>query len=219
MEEFELLLNVLRDLQTAGVLKHCTLVGSWCLEFYRSMYGNPPEIPAVRTLDADLLLERRLKLAAPVDVAAILEKNNFALEIEHSGLYKFVHAKLDIEFLTGLGRDGKAYHNFEELGINAQELPYMEIAHKYQMKAIYSGVELKIPEPEAFALHKLIVCLLRKKPEKETKDIETAKGLFAFFEGKETHVERIRTIYGEFPKGWKKKVGESMGKYRMELPN
>jgi hypothetical protein len=41
VEKFDLLINVLRDLQTAGILRHIMLVGSWCQNFYRHIYGNP----------------------------------------------------------------------------------------------------------------------------------------------------------------------------------
>lgn len=60
MEKFNLLLNVLRDLQSAGILKHFVLAGSWRQNFYRHLYGNPLEIPAARTLDADMLFPKRL---------------------------------------------------------------------------------------------------------------------------------------------------------------
>ena len=58
MEKFDLLLAVLRDLQKADILRHFVLVGSWCQEFYRYLYGNPIEIPATRTMDADLLIPK-----------------------------------------------------------------------------------------------------------------------------------------------------------------
>ena len=66
MEKFDLLLNVLRDLQKADILQHFILVGSWCLNFYRYLYDNPVEIPATRTLDADILIPKRLPTSVRV---------------------------------------------------------------------------------------------------------------------------------------------------------
>lgn len=46
MEKFDLLVKILGDLQEVGILKHLVLVGSWCQDFYRYQFGNPPQIPA-----------------------------------------------------------------------------------------------------------------------------------------------------------------------------
>jgi hypothetical protein len=74
VEKFELLLNVLRDLQNAGILRHFILVGSWCQNFYRHLYGNPVEIPAARTLDADMLIPKRLPVSAQGNNVACFER-------------------------------------------------------------------------------------------------------------------------------------------------
>ena len=81
MEKFELLLKILRQLQDEGILKHIVLVGSWCQNFYRHRYGNPAEIPAARTLDADLLIPKRLPKSAQGNITQIMKNNDFALEI------------------------------------------------------------------------------------------------------------------------------------------
>jgi hypothetical protein len=104
VEKFDLLIKVLRDLQTAGILRHVVLVGSWCQNFYRHLYGNPIEIPATRTLDADLLIPRHLPSSAQGNIIAIMEKNDFAVEIDYpSGYHHFTHPDLKVEFLTDPG--------------------------------------------------------------------------------------------------------------------
>jgi hypothetical protein len=65
VENFDLLLKVLSDVQDAGILKYMVLVGSWCQDFYRHQYGNPLEIPATKTMDADILIPRRLPATTP----------------------------------------------------------------------------------------------------------------------------------------------------------
>lgn len=221
MEKFDLLIRVLRDLQTAGVLRHCTLVGSWCLEFYRKKFNNAPQIPAVRTLDADILLPRRVNISPSVSVCAILEKNGFVTDIEYAtGLFKFRHPELDIEFLTDPGsKPTEDIRFYKDLGISAQELRFMSIPLRYHTSVEHEGLLLKIPEPEAFALHKLIIVPRRKNPEKAIKDLETVQGLFAFFEGKPLHVQRLNEIYNDFFKGWQQKVNESMKAHRVEFPS
>jgi hypothetical protein len=220
VEKFELLLKILRQLQDAHILKHIVLVGSWCQNFYRHMYGNPAEIPAARTLDADLLIPKRLPISAQGNITQIMKDNDFAIEINSfTGYYRFTHPDLKIEFLTDPGaKSDETVHNFKQLGVTAQELRYMSIPLSYKQTITYKDITLTIPEPEAFTLHKLIVCCLRKKPEKAFKDTETARGMLLFFEGKPRHVKRIREIYNSFPKGWKKRVDDGLKKAGMDLP-
>lgn len=220
MEKFDLLLNVLRDLQNADILRRFVLVGSWCQNFYRHLYGNPVEIPAARTVDADMLIPKRIPKSVKVSIAQIMEKNNFAVQVDFpSGLYKFIHPELTFEFLTNPGaKPGEVVYRFKQLGITAQELRYMAIPQEHRMTIAYKDITLNIPESEAFALHKLIVCCLRRNPEKATKDTETAKGMLLFFEGKKHHLEHLHELYESFPKGWKKRVDEGLRKTGLALP-
>ena len=220
MEKFDLLLKVLRDLQTAGILRHTVLVGSWCQNFYRHLYGNPVEIPAARTLDADLLIPRRLPANVHGNIIELMEKNDFAVEIDYpSGYHRFTHPDLKFEFLTDPGsKPDEQIYKFKQLGVTAQELRYMSIPLSHKLTITYEDLTLTIPEPEAFTLHKLVVCCLRKKAEKAVKDTETARGMLMFFEGKPHHVKRIVEIYESFPKGWKKRVDDGLKKSGLELP-
>ena len=220
MEKFDLLLNVLRDLQNADILRRFVLVGSWCQNFYRHLYGNPVEIPAVRTVDADMLIPKRIPKSVQVSIAQIMEKNNFAVQVDFpSGLYKFIHPELTFEFLTNPGaKPGEEVYRFKQLGITAQELRYMAIPQEHFMTITYKDITLNIPEPEAFTLHKLIVCCLRRNPEKATKDAETAKGMLLFFEDKKHHIKHLHDLYESLPKGWKKRVDEGLKKTGLTLP-
>jgi hypothetical protein len=220
VEKFDLLLAVLRDLQKADILQHFVLVGSWCQNFYRHLYGNPVEIPAARTMDADMLIPKQLPKNKQVSISAIMEKNDFAVEVDFtSGLYIFTHPDLKFEFLTNPGaKPSEDVYRFKQLGITAQELRYMAIPLDYRMVITYEDITFNIPEPEAFTLHKLIVCCLRKNPEKAIKDTETARGMLLFFGEKPKHVNRIRDIYDSFPKGWKRRVDDGLNRVGLSLP-
>jgi hypothetical protein len=219
-EKFEILYTILKDLQDAGVLKHVVLVGSWCQEFYRHHYENSFEIPTTRTMDADILVPRRLKLPHPVDVHEIFHKRGFVTQMHYdSGFAKFIHRELTFEFLTDAGaKADEKQHSIKDLNIVAQELHFMNIPLSYIMKVKYKELALNIPEPEAFALHKLIVSLRRGNPEKRNKDIETARGMFQYFKGKDVHVKRLHQIMGEMPKGWQKKIVDTLKETDMVFP-
>ena len=220
MEKFDLLLKVLRDLQTADMLRHFVLVGSWCQNFYRHIYDNPVEIPAARTLDADMLIPKRLPHGIKGNIVELMERNDFAVEIDYpSGYHRFTHPDLKFEFLTDPGsKPDEQIYKFKQLGVTAQELRYMSIPLSYRLTISYEDLSLTIPQPEAFTLHKLIVCCLRKKPEKAVKDAETARGMLMFFEGKPHHIKRIHEMYDSFPKGWKQRVNDGLKKVGRPLP-
>ena len=54
----------------------------------------------------------------------------------------------------------------------------------------------------------LIVAGLREEPSKAEKDLEAAHGLLLFFEDRPAHLERLREIYGSFPRKWQRKISE-----------
>ncbi|HEX7510091.1 MAG TPA: GSU2403 family nucleotidyltransferase fold protein [Chitinivibrionales bacterium] len=221
MEKFDLLLKVLSDLQDAGILKHLVLVGSWCQDFYRYQFGNPPQIPATKTMDADILIPRRMpKVNPPVDIVAIMKKNDFIFEIgTTSGLYKFNHPMLKVEFLTDAGaKPEEVTRHFDQLGVNAQELHFMSLPLTYNYPLTYMNITFNIPEPEAFALHKLIVCRRRINKEKAEKDRLTAQGMFLFIQTDPKRVQRLHQIIGEQSKGWQKTIKNALEKTGLELP-
>ena len=219
MEKFEVLYSVLSSFHKAGILSDCVLIGSWCQDFYRHLWGNPFQIPAATTTDADLLIPKRMKFKLSADIAAIMEQNGFKISVHHSGLMKFIHEDFKFEFLTEAGaKADETVFAFKNLNLTAQELHFMNIPVAYNFIIPFRDIHIRLPEPEAFALHKLIVCQRRLKPEKREKDLAAAKGLFEYFETKEKHKKRLKEILEEFPRGWQKKIDEGLKKYNLELP-
>jgi hypothetical protein len=220
VEKFELLYSVLLSLDKAGVLSDCVLVGSWCQDFYRHLYNNPFQIPAATTTDADLLVPKNLKFKQKVNVAVIMEENGFKVEQERtSSLMKFIHEDFKFEFLTNAGaKPEEKVYSFKNLNINVQELHFMNIPLTYNLIIPFRDISLRIPEPEAFALHKLIICQRRRNPLKKEKDTATARGMFEFIATQEKRIKRLHEILNGFPRGWKKKVDEALKNTGLELP-
>ncbi|NLW32966.1 MAG: hypothetical protein GXY77_16105 [Fibrobacter sp.] len=220
MEKFELLYSVLSGLHKAGVLTDCVLIGSWCQDFYRLIYNNPFQIPAATTSDADLLLPKKMKFKEAVDVSAIMEQAGFTIEFDRlSGLSKFIHEDFNFEFLTEAGaKNDETVFKFKNLNVITQELRFMGIPLTYNFAYHFRDIIIRLPEPEAFALHKLIVSQRRKKMDKREKDIAAAQGLFEFFEGKRKHIKRLHQIYQELPKGWQNKIDGTLMKIGLDMP-
>lgn len=176
MEKFELLYSVLSSLHKAGVLADCVLIGSWCQDFYRHLWGNPFQIPAATTTDADLLVPKRMKFKLSADIAAIMKQNGFKIEICRNGLMKFIHEDFKFEFLTEAGaKADEEIYTFKNLNLTAQELHFMNIPVAYNFVIPFRDISIRLPEPEAFALHKLIVSKRRSKKEKREKDLAAVK--------------------------------------------
>lgn len=220
MAKFDLLFEVLTNLDQAGLLDKLVLVGSWCQDFYRAQYGQPASIPAARTMDVDILVPRDIKVGKRINVAKLLEKSGFVESIDYqTGLQRFTHPELDIEFLTtAKAGPRESILRFDELGLTAQELRFMSIPLQHHYQVTHQGLTITIPEPEAFALHKLIVSMRRTSPAKAAKDRATAAGLFAFFEKHPAHITRLWEIYAAMPKGWRKRIQDALEKAGITLP-
>ena len=163
-------------------------------------------------MDADILIPRRFPRGIKIDVPRILEEIGFITHVDYpSGFHRFVHPELNLEFLTHAGaKSSLSVHDFKQLGLTVQELRYMNIPLQYSMRVVVEGLEINVPEPEAFALHKLIVTTLRNDDAKSSRDLEAAAGLLRFFEDRPKHVRRLCEIYTDFPKGWKQRVNAGM---------
>jgi len=72
------------------------------------------------------------------------------------------------------GRGSVKPFKLPDLGINAQQLRYLQILSEDTIKVEKEGIVVKLPHPALFALHKLIVAGLRKSKDKKEKDIGEA---------------------------------------------
>ncbi len=100
-EKYNLLFRVLKELQDASALDKLILAGSWCQYYYRIMFDEDPEIPLIRTTDIDFVIPNPHKITKDVNVAGILNNLGFDDDFDyHTGLIKFVHPDLEIQFLT-----------------------------------------------------------------------------------------------------------------------
>lgn len=68
-----------------------------------------------------------------------------------------------VEFLIPENGAGVSHAiEIEDLNVTAQPLRYLSIAYDYSMPVEYHGLRVRVPEPEAFVLLKLLVIPRRK---------------------------------------------------------
>ena len=201
MENFKLFYEIMLEFQRNGLLDKFVLVGSWCLEFYQKDLDDNVFIPSAKTMDADLLIPKVPKIQQKVDIAALLKKHDFIIEHDYrTGMPIFLHPELKVEFLIVLSRGQKGLHSFENFGVVAQELSFMEIPLKYNYVSKYKDLVVKLPEPQAYALHKILIFDRRKNEDKKVKDLESVRGLLQSFKSKQEHLDRLQEICNEFTK-------------------
>jgi len=209
IEKFDEILHVLNKV---GALKRLILVGSWCLLVYREYYRNEL-IPVLRTMDLDFLIEKPNEKLPVVDVPKALSNLGFELFFDvNSPLVKFERTDLEIEFLCPRLRTKDVIVNISHLNLTAQILSYMEIAQKYSKVLEYKGISLKVPEPEAFILHKILIYPLRGESHKKQKDIVTVANIFDVIVENQESLKRMKEIFIDFPKKWQRVILETTKK-------
>lgn len=218
-EKYKLLSAVLKELQEKGVLDGLVIVGSWCQYYYRILFDNAPEIPLLRTMDIDFLVPNPPKFKTKVDVSELLNHIGFDSDFDYTtGLVKYVHPDLEIQFLTSvLGRAKDTPYEIRQLNINAEGLAYMKMLQDYKFSMSHEGVKVWLPEPEAYALHKALISSKRKDPAKKEKDLVSAKNIGELCLENENRRERLKTIYAHLPKKWQRTMSSVLKQLSIEL--
>jgi len=207
-----LFFNLLKELHKEGVLNELILIGGWCHLFYRHYFNNAPEIPAVRTLDIDFLVPNPFRTKKEVNIPELLEKLDFTPVSSYStGYTKYVHPELELEFLTpelGKGRD-KPYI-ISSFHIQAQGLRFLNFLQAHAIKINYENIEVRVPEPSAYVLHKFIIFERRVKKDKKERDIESAREIGKFLLNDDNQKKKLKQIFNEIPKKWQNKIKSNL---------
>ncbi len=215
----DLLFQLLRRMREQGILDELILIGSWCQYFYRIHFDHPLGIPAVRTVDVDFLIPRPRQIKRDINVAELLIGLNFvAISDPISGLVKFDHPELSVEFLVPeRGRGGLGPCNISKLHVNAQRLRFLNMLCDYLLTIHYEGLKVRVPEPAVYVLHKLIVGKRRTRADKARKDLAAARDLGEFLLQAPDQRRKLKTIYSSLPGKWREKIKTSAKDLSSEL--
>ncbi len=172
--------EILKRLDKEGVLDHFTLVGSWCVYFYRDYFKSRAYVSTIWTRDLDIAVPRPVRLEKKLNMVKLFEEYGFIPEYkgEH-GYLRLNHPELIVEFLVnekGKGMEGP--FKIPELNINAQPLRYIEYLIISSIRLKSRNLWLRLPHPAAYALHKFLIMDRRRNKEKSEKDLESAKRVF-----------------------------------------
>ena len=215
----DLFLRLIQELDNGGVLQQIVLIGSWAFPIYRRYFADDPEIPLLRTTDVDFLVGYPPQITTAMDIPKRLSVLGFEPAWAVSGGYcKYVHPDMEVEFLVpeqGAGVNHAIL--IEELNVTAQPLRYLSIAYDHSMEVEYQGFRIRVPEPEAFVLLKLLVLPRRKDAAKSAKDIATARSLGSYILKSPDRSVLLTRLFNEIPKGWQKTIRKVVQKHLPEL--
>lgn len=214
-KRFSLLTKVLEKFEEAGVLKHVTLIGSWCLYFYDIHFHSPKAFPKIRTLDADFMIPNPPRIDSDINIPSILKDLGFVSTLDRStGYVKFDHPDLTVEFLTPeRGKGTVGTYNIRQFHVKAEGLRFLDLLQDYTMLINYKTIKIRVPQPAAFVLHKFLIGQRRKTDDKQSKDLQSAAGLAEFLISRPSEVKRLKAIYNDLPKSWKEEVDKVILKH------
>lgn len=199
----DLCLEVLRRLDKAGVLDDLVIVGSWCTHFYNLHFGGKARLSALRTRDMDFLVRRPPRFKAKVQIADLFKDLGFLPDLHPEGYVSMIHPDLIIDFLIPeRGKGEERTIPIEALGIRAQPLRFLDFLSRDTIVVNFEGLDLRVPHPASFALHKMIVTDRRAKLDKKTKDLAQGVELMDVLKDLGREPE-LRDRFREMPLGWR----------------
>lgn len=208
---YNLCLEVLKRFNKAGILKHIILIGSWSIYFYKEYFKSKSYSTYIRTRDIDFLIPIPFKLKKKVDVFKLVEDIGFLEDFKGSqGYIKLEHPDLTIEFLVPeRGRGCNGPYPVPQLKINAQALRYLDFLADNTISINFRNLNIRLPHPAAYALHKFIIFKRRRKADKHDRDIEGALRIFRELIKYNEH-NKIRSIFNTMHRKWQKTVFENL---------
>jgi|ADurb_Oil_02_Slu_FD_contig_21_1707471_length_1169_multi_4_in_0_out_0_1 hypothetical protein len=194
------------------------LIGSWCFWCYQRKLGARG-IP-LKTQDIDFLIPNPYggrKHALFVDR---LQALGFNRDFNSDGSLFLWNEEVKIEFITPeKGRGTDRAIRIDKLGISAIPLRFVSMLLDDPITVRDQGVDIRVPHPANFCLHKLLIASRRRKIEKSLKDLEQAICTAAVADGGE-----LRTLFISLPAGWRRAIlrvleraGESLPLYDEEI--
>ncbi len=166
------------ELCSIGFFKESVLIGTWAIIFYRSIFRI---IPQAYTSDVDLavrLLQKK-QTVVMVDLEEVFRRLGYTSNLVTGGLQKFFRLGYDVEFIVHDRRlkKEKDVVMIPEWNINAQPLPFIRLLLENTQKLYTENYYVRVPIPEAFFFHKLIIAQRRQREEKRRKDLGQCEAL------------------------------------------
>jgi hypothetical protein len=104
------------------------------------------------------------------------------------------------------------------LKVTAQGLRYLDLADQFAVEMRYRGFKVRVPEPGAFIVLKLLTSEKREDPAKRERDISTAVQLADFVLSNQGQTNKFKEIWSTLPIGWQRTILRIANKIPSQLP-
>lgn len=204
--QYDLCASVLNRLDDAGILNSVVVVGSWCVLFYERYFNLPEYRATIRTRDLDIAIPVPPHFHRKVDIGEMLEPLGFVADFKGSdGYIRFLHPELIVEFLVPeRGRGTSTPLDVPKLGINAQRLRFLDLLLTETITVPFRSVNVRLPHPIRFALHKLLISG-RRQSDKAERDREQAVTVMRAIETT-GDTARLRSVFSGLPPKWQAQI-------------
>lgn len=188
--------DLLRELGRIGFFSHGLLIGSWPMTIYADHFTLAY---ALATDDIDFAVENAVKVPAKRSetIPEILDRLGYTPVTDYSGIETFLHGTFEVEFITHR-RGGEAPPSvvIPPWKVSAQPLPFIDMLFIRPNTVIIENFSIRIPSPEGFVMHKLIIAQRRTGQDKEfkkEKDLQQCSALMEIVQDEE--IQRIMVEY------------------------
>lgn len=181
-QQFEILTEVLERFHEKGILDRLTLIGSWCIYFYNIHFKEKVSSSELRTRDSDFLVSKYEKFPQKVDIPALLEDLGFIVELRgQNGFMTLQHPELFVEFLVPeTGSETDKPFTIPSLSVKANKLNHLQMLLRDPITVKYHHLNIRVPNPADFAIHKLIISEIRKNKDKRKKDFLQGSDIYRY---------------------------------------
>ena len=191
--------ETIRIFRDTGLLPYVMIIGSWA-EYIYSYYFKTDYFPNLRTRDVDILYGNLHKPKTKISIASALVESGYSYVINpSSGVAKFMKEDLlALEFLTrAIGSAAQQFYDIPSIALKAEGLRVINMLQDYPLEVNCHGYEVRVPEPAAYVLQKLLANPTRQPVHKKDKDISAVRALLVHIKKSETEDRRIRIILNE----------------------
>ena len=153
------LVRFLGVLDEAGCLPHVVLIGSWAeLLFDRCGLLDGFE-PNIKTMDIDFLVRNMRRPVPAAKLTAVARERGYLVESDRLTNVTKIYSTsgLEVEFLIGKVGAGLESSLPTNIGVTAQSLRHMDVLLRSAVTVTYERLEVNVPTPEAYAVHKMVV--------------------------------------------------------------
>lgn len=203
-EQQSIFWDTIKIFDELDLLPHVIIIGSWAEYIYENYFNGFKS--NLKTMDMDILYPNIRRPNKRINLKEVLEKNDYISNTDCTGITKFYKdGKIEIEFLVReIGRGQSEPYKIEPLGIKAEGLREMTFIESNSIDIIAQCYKIRVPSPQAYVLHKLIINDKRKN--KAQKDIRAVEGVLKFIKKSDIEKTKLKEIYESLSNKEKRKI-------------